>query len=1086
MMTPSFREDHVSQLPALQLLINLGYTYLPPAEADRLRGGRKSAVLLESVLRERLADINAIARRGEVHAFSDANLDGAVRALRELPTQLGFLEANSYLYELLTLGKSFEQRIDGDKKSHTLHYIDWLRPENNVFHVTEEFPVTRSGPATTYRPDVLLFVNGIPLVVIECKSPALTGTTPPVDLAVEQQVRNFKSDGIRDLYVYSALLLALADNAAKYATTGTGKKYWSVWKERYPSKAAAERDRAQLRELKNRVLSDEQKQSLFSERGFGFHYARRYFDALDESVRPPTVQDELVYSLCRPERLLDLIRNYTLFDGGTKKVARYQQFFAVRDALERVSQFQPDGSRRGGTVWHTQGSGKSLTMVMLAQALIGRPGIPNPRIILVTDRVDLDDQIAGTFTKCDVEVAQAKSGSDLTALLESDGGRVITTIINKFEAAVRQIKEPFDDPDIFVLIDEGHRTQYGTFNVSMQRVFPRACFIAFTGTPLMKKEKRTDTKFGDYIGLPYTVADAVADGAVVPLLYEGRHNHITVNEDPINRYFDRVSEPLPEYGKQQLKKKFNTEDHLNRADQVVEARAWDISRHYEDFFQTHNDTYKPKAQLVAPRVKTALLYKKYLDQIGKVTSEVVVTRSDQRENHEDGFYDADEDRDFEDRYFAAMQDKYGDQKKFEEAVIGDFKKREEPEILIVVAKLLTGFDAPANTVLYLCRSLKEHTLLQAIARVNRVYPGKDYGYIIDYYGNLGNLDSALETYTNLEGFEAEDIAGALTNIREEIAKLPQAHAEVWEIFKTMADRTVEAAVFQEFLAPQDRRDKFYEKLSAFARLFKMALSSVEFNNDTPQKKVNTYRKDLGSFLKLRQAVKHRYNDELSYREYEPQIQRLIDKHITTVGETLRITELVDVFNQQEREAVLAGITNDGARADHIASRTTKAINLKMEEDPIYYKKLADLIKETIAAYHARRIGEAEALRKIRDLEDRFFNGRQDDVPEALRGNESAVTFYDFSRDTFPAPELAKTTFHEEVGLAVDRVVREQIHLDGIKLVDWHKNSDITGRIELALGDEVYELLTKYDRPADWETIEVLVRRCLRVALEKYR
>ncbi|WP_273445852.1 type I restriction endonuclease subunit R [Neolewinella agarilytica] len=1093
-MIPNWLEDHVSQLPALQLLLNVGYDYLPPAEADRLRGGRRSNVLLEPILRERLAALNSITRRGEVYAFSEANLDAAVLAVRELPLQEGPINANRHLYDLLTMGKTLEQRIDGDKKSHTLHYIDWVNVERNAFHVTEEFSVTRSGRSDSYRPDLVLFVNGIPLVVIECKSPALSGTTPPVDLAVEQHIRNFKRDGIRDLYVYSGLLLSLAVNAAKYGTTGTGKEFWSVWKEVTPalptSPGTGGRARetlldAEISHAKNTALTQVQKEVLYAERTHGFHYARRYFDALEDSVRPVTEQDKLLYGLCRPARLLDIVRNFTLYDDGIKKVARYQQYFAVNEAIVRVTARKPDGSRKGGVVWHTQGSGKSLTMVMLAQLLANHPEITNPRIILVTDRVDLDDQIADTFKKCKQERIQARTGKHLTELLEAGGDEIITTIVNKFEAAVKDIRQPFTDDNIFVLIDEGHRTQYGSFNVAMQRVFPRASFIAFTGTPLMKSEKSTAEKFGGYIGLPYTVKDAVADGAVVPLLYEGRHNHITLNEDPINRHFDRISEPLSDYGKAQLKRKFSTKEFINRADQLVYERAVDISDHYVKFFQTEGDKYKPKAQLVAPRVKTALLYKKYLDDIGKVTSEVVVTRGDQREGHEDAFHEQDEDKAFEDRYFEAMYDKYGDQKKFEENVINQFKKAEHPEILIVVAKLLTGFDAPKNTVLYLCRGLKEHTLLQAVARVNRVYPGKDYGYIIDYYGNLENLDSALETYSALKEYDAADIADALTNIREEVAKLPQAHAELWDIFKTLRGKTVEATVYEELLAPQDIRDKFYEKLSTYAKLLKMALSSVEFMDKTPESKIKTYKKDLTFFLKLRVDVKRRYNDELSYREYEPQIQKLVDKHIRVDGETLRITELVNVFDQGAREAELDKFSSDAARADHIASRTTKAINLKMDDDPIYYKKLADLIKEAIAAYHEKRISEAEFLKRVQDYENKFHHGRQDDAPAGLRGNESALAFYDHSRAIFTDEELLKTDFHVEVGLAVDEVVRAHIYRDGIKVVDWEKKSDVLKTIKLDLGDRVFDLFKKYRRDVAVEDINHLEAACLKVALSKY-
>lgn len=774
-MTPNFTEDHVSQIPAIQMLINMGYTYINPNQANELRHQKKSTVLLEDIVKTQLAKINSIQYRGKHHPFSAKNIEKAFLALKELPIQDGLFKANAAFYDLITLGKSFEQTIEGDKKSYDIRYIDWEKPENNVFHITEEFSVLRTGRTDTYRPDLVLFINGIPSVIIECKSPAVSNRKTPTELAIEQHIRNFSKKGIRSLYMYSSLLISLAVDDGSYATTGTGKEFWSKWKERFPNSSAETAYEQALFALKNKPLSAETKKDLFQDR---FNYVQQYFEGLEETERIVTPQDKLVYNLCEPNRLIDLIRNFTLYDNGTKKIARYQQYFAVKETISRIQKPGKNGQRTGGVIWATQGSGKSLTMVMLAQLIVVNSKITNPKIILVTDRVDLDDQISKTFQKCGKEVIQSTTGAHLTALLESDSDEIITTVINKFKAAVTQINQPLKSSEIFVLIDEGHRTQYGSFSVDMQRIFPNACFIAFTGTPLMRKEKSTAKKFGGYIGEPYTVKNAVDDGAVVPLLYEGRHNLITLNEDPINRYFDKVSEPLPDYGKAALKRKFNTIDQLNKADQVILARAWDISEHYRQFFQTHEDKYKPKAQLVAPSIKAALYYHECLKDIGQVSSAVVVSRSDQREGVEDGFYNTNPEKRREDEYFEAMEDKYGNLKLYEKSIISDFKTQDHPEILIVVAKLLTGFDAPSNTVLYLCKSIKEHTLLQAIARVNRVYPGKDYGYIIDYYGNLEALDDALETYSGDLVFDPKDMEGLFKKITEETAQLPIAHKNV--------------------------------------------------------------------------------------------------------------------------------------------------------------------------------------------------------------------------------------------------------------------------------------------------------------------
>ena len=359
----SFKEDHISQIPALQLLQKLGYIYLNPDEALAMRGGKTSNVLLEDVLRSQLRRINSIrVNRNKEELFSEQNIENGVLAMRNIPMEGGYLSGNEAVYNLLTLGKAFEQSIDGDKKSYTMRFIDWERPERNVFHVTEEFAVMRTGMADTYRPDIVLFVNGIPLVVIECKRPDIKGA---LDQAVSQHLRNQKDDGIRGLYLYSALLLSIGNSYGAYATTGTPSKFWTKWKEMFVTEKEEAEYIQQLDCLVNTPLDEKRKAHLFSDR---FRYVRAYFDAMEQENVLPTEQDRYLFSLCRPERLLDLIHNFTIYDGGIKKLARYQQYFTVKEITERVKTLD-HGKRRGGVVWHTQGSGKSLTMVLLAQAI---------------------------------------------------------------------------------------------------------------------------------------------------------------------------------------------------------------------------------------------------------------------------------------------------------------------------------------------------------------------------------------------------------------------------------------------------------------------------------------------------------------------------------------------------------------------------------------------------------------------------------------------------------------------------------------------------------------------------------------------
>ncbi len=719
MQTLSFKEDHISQIPALQLLQKLGYTYLTSDEALVMRGGKTSNVLLEDVLRNRLHEINSIrVNHSKEERFSEQNIENGVLAMRNIPMEGGYISGNEAVYNLLTLGKAFEQSIDGDKKSYTMRYIDWEHLERNTFHVTEEFAVTRAGMSDTYRPDIVLFVNGIPLVIIECKRPDIKGA---LDQAISQQLRNQKDDGIRGLYLYSALLLSIGNSFGAYATTGSPIKFWNKWTEMFIIKEEEKTYNETLLSLVNTPLNEEKKNHLFGDK---FRYIRTYFDTMEQETIIPTEQDKYMYSLCRPKRLLDLIHNFTIYDGGIKKLARYQQYFTVKEVSERVRHIN-GGKRNGGVVWHTQGSGKSLTMVMLAQVIIQDKQIPNPQIILVTDRTDLDDQITKTFKKCGRNVINATTGAKLVELLESNTDAIITTIINKFETAVKRIKQPLTDPNTFILIDEAHRSQYKEMAIKMDKVLPNACKIAFTGTPLMKKEKNTARTFGGIIRPVYTVRQAVADGAVVPLLYEGRIVPQTVHEGPIDDFFNKVCEDLTEYQTVDLKKKYSRTDFVNQTDQRVYSIAWNISEHFRDNWQGT----KFKAMLVTPRKSIAVLYKKYLDEIGLVSSEVLFTSPDDREGEESTYGDTPEEIK---AYWRKMMDEHGTPKKYQDNLIYRFKNLEEPEIMIVVDKLLTGFDEPKVVVMYLDSKLNGHTLLQAVARVNRVCDDKEFGYIIDY------------------------------------------------------------------------------------------------------------------------------------------------------------------------------------------------------------------------------------------------------------------------------------------------------------------------------------------------------------------
>ena len=1075
MDTPSFKEDHISQIPALQMLVKLGYTYLSPAEAERLRGGKSTNVILEDVLKKQLKEINSIkVSAHKTSLFTDENIDRGVLALKNLPMNVGYIAACEKAYNLLTLGQALEQSVDGDKKSFTLQYIDWKNINNNVFHVTEEYSVMRSTSKEHYRPDIVLFVNGIPLCIIECKRPDMKD---PLKQAISQHLRNQQEDGIRSLYVYSQLTLSIATQDAAYATNATPEKFWAKWQEKFDDSSEELAYKSKLESIKNEPLSVEVSSQMFSDR---FKYVRRYFDALESNQVLPTAQDEYLYGLCRPERIMDFVFNYVLFDNGEKKVARYQQFFAIKKSMKRIKNIE-QGKRSGGVIWHTQGSGKSLTMVMLAQAIAMEPSIRNPKIVLVTDRTDLDDQITKTFRKCGRFVENASTGQRLVELLESKSDAVVTTIINKFNAAIRKISKPLESHDIFVLVDEGHRTQHGTFNIDMQKTLPNSCFIAMTVTPLFKKDKSTAGKFGGIIDA-YTVDQAVNDKAVVPLLYEGRLALQDVNSSPLDTFFGMVSEPLTEYQKADIKKKFARHDHLNSAEQKMRMIAWDISYHFRDNWQGKTPF---KGQLVCDKKVNAIKYKEYLDEIGIVSSAVLISSMDEREG-EDSAYEKSTEK--ENQFWKKMMDEHGNAKSYEKNIINRFKNQKDPEIIIVVDKLLTGFDEPKNTVLYLTRNLQGHKLLQAIARVNRLYTDKEFGYIIDYYGVIENLGDALQVYSSFDDFDTEDLTGTLTNINEEVSKLPQKHAEVWDIFKTVANKR-DAEAYQLILKDEAVRVVFYDKLASFAKCLKMALSSIQFHKEVDEKAISRYKEDLAMFLKLRLAVVERYSDEVDYKQYEGQIQKLIDTHITT-EKIETITQLVNIFDRDKFQEELEHTTGKAAKADKIASRTSKHITEKMDEDPAFYKKFSQLLKETIADYEAKRISEAQYLTKVQDIMDNVLTRTDNEVPDSLVGKEEAKAFYGISKELLSdkiQDEIILKEVSVETALNIDELIRKSALDNGKPVIDWQNKSNITGKLLIEIGDYLIdEVRDKYNVALSFGEMDKLAGDCIDVAKIRYK
>jgi type I restriction enzyme, R subunit len=1033
MSNPSYREELISQIPAARLLISLGYNYLTPQQALGLRGGSERNVVLTGVLAEWLKSHNGYKVKGQDYSFTENAISEAIRRITDISLNDGLVRANELVYDLLALGISLPQTVSGDTRHYSLHYVDWEHFENNVYHITEEFVVEREGSHQTRRPDIVCFVNGIPFAVIECKRPDLQMGDGglPYEEAISQHLRNQKEGEIRHLFAYSQLLLAGSTNHAAYATTGTPKKFWAGWREEDPAS-----HEARCQPLINQSLPPEIKDSFYDWREHS-DWVRREF--ANKGDRLPTEQDRAILSLLDPARLLELTYQFILFDGGIKKITRYQQYFAVKTTIERVANLNAQGERTGGVIWHTTGSGKSLTMVMLAKALALHPNIANPRVILVTDRINLDNQIFKTFQNCGKTIVQAQSGRYLIELVQSDKADIIATVINKFEAAADE-KITDDNVNVFVLVDESHRSQYGSIHSKMRQVFKRACYIGFTGTPLTRGEKATALKFGSFIH-KYPMRQAVEDKAVVPLLYEGRLVELNPNQPQLDRWFDRHTAGLSPEQKADLKRKMSREDVVSDADRRVMEIAYNLSDHFARNFKDRQSGFK--AQLATASKTMALRYKKYLDEYGLLTSEVVISAPDTREGHEDI---ESENLPEVQRFWKRSMVRFKSEDAYNREIIEDFSRPDGVDLLIVVDKLLVGFDEPRNTVLYIDKPLKDHAILQAIARVNRLFEGKEFGYVVDYRGILGELNEAIQTYDALADFDTEDVTGTIANVGADVEKLPQRHSDLWAVFRGVNTSDTEA--MERFLAPEDQRQIFYDALTAYARSLKVALSSTVFYETTPEQQIQTYKRNLKFFHNLRMSVKLRYAEVVDFRDYEQKIRKLLDDHIDAEG-VKQLTPEVEIFNVEQFDELVGELSTPRARAEAILNHLKRTALEKMETDPAYYRNFSQMIEETLQAIEFGRMSELEALEQAKSMRDEETSGYRQDVPQRLRNLRDAPAYYGVVQ------ECLQARLSEEI--LADIAVQLESIIEKHKIRDWVDNVDVRKEMENAIEDYLFNV-----------------------------
>lgn len=896
------------ELPALEQLQSLGWSYvegekLSPEESDE-RSSFKD-VVLENRLTRSIRRINPW--------ISEENLRKVVRDLTKTP-YTSLIEANQSIWTSINGCVSVMQDLGRGNKGQTAHIIDFDNLENNEFLCTNQFKV--EGLNQSIIPDIVLFVNGLPLAVIECKSPYITN---PMEAGVDQLLRYANrrnpsdDEGAERLFHYNQMMVSTHRDKARVGTITSHMEHFLEWKDPYP-------------------LTREQVGS------------------------EPTSQEVLIAGLFTKKNFLDIVQNFTVFEPADgriiKKMARYQQFRAVHRTMERIK----TGSSReekSGVIWHTQGSGKSLTMVFLTLKIRRDPELRDFKLVFLTDRIQLDNQLTTTFRNAQGEtVRRAESVNNLKELLSKDSSDIVTAMVQKFQESVDESEFPVlnESEKIIVLADEAHRTQYGILGAAIDAALPSAPRIAFTGTPLIKSRKTTDT-FGSYIDT-YTIEQAVKDGATVQILYEGREPAVKVTGDSLDGLFDEYFEDRADEEKEAIKRRFGTDKAVLEAPRRIRRVCMDIVRHYREHIRPNGF----KAMIVTSSRSAAITYKEQLDELEAPRSAVIISAD---HNDEKRFWE------------------YTDGRKHKKQ-IEDFKKpmgsgegESDLSILIVKDMLLTGFDAPIAQVMYLDRKLTDHTLLQAIARVNRTNRNKFRGYVVDYYGLSDYLTEALGM------FSTEDVSGVLIELKEEIPRLKNAHTRVMKHFDGLDPDDMDECIMS--LEDETRRQTFQTDFQTFSRQMDIIL---------PDSVAVPFLGDLKRLGKISVGARNLYRDEqLDVSGAGEKVRRLIEEHVYSTGVDPKIPP-VDLLAADYGEK-LDRHKSSRSKASEIEHAIKHHIKINIEDDPEYYRKLSERLEDIIRRNQEKWDDLVQLLLDFRDNIESDHRKQAEDLD--LSGTE--LSFY---------------------------------------------------------------------------------------------
>lgn len=1032
-MTPSpkFAEEYSAKIPALCLLSTLGWRYLNPEQALAARDGQSNQVVLRDQFRLYLTQYR-FEYRSKLYPLSANSIEYIINVVCSPELNQGLIYANEKFYDQLVLGITVSEFTLGKKHNVTVPLIDWQTVNNNHFCVTEEFSVTRARGYSTRRPDIVCFVNGLPLVVIEAKRPDGKQQVTTAE-GISQTLRNQHANEIPLLYVYSQIVLAINGIEAQYGTSGTDKKFWSTWQEE-------ELTEVSMTKQKNKPLSKKQIDALFNHRKA--EVLQWYQQLIAGGQLALTEQDITLIGLLSPKRLLMMTRQFIFFHHykNAKIIARYHQVFAVKALLSTLKHRNETGARQGGVIWHTTGSGKSFTMTLLCKALLLDEALALCRFIVVTDRVDLETQLSETFketnvidSKDDFKKTKITTGKQLAEQIGHGTQRVIFTLVQKFTSATKLAQCYNPSENLIVLVDEGHRSQEGENNSRMQNALPNAAFIAFTGTPLLYKDKTT-SKFGPILHA-YTMQRAVQDKAIAPLLYEERKPELDINDQAIDNWFTRITHELTAEAASDLKRKFAKRHEVYAAEDRIRLIAYDIATYIKkDLFPGL------KAQLACDSKLTAIKYKQYLDEIDWFESAVVISAPDTREGHER--VDETSLPEIQQWWKNTVAEKT--EKQYTKDVIQRFTHDPDLKLLIVVDKLLTGFDEPLNTVLFIDKSLKQHNLIQAIARVNRIHKDKPFGLLIDYRGVLTELDTTIKKYQDLAsrtqgGFEIDDLVGMYQQMDTEYKKLPQLHADLWAIFSGVNNKADPEQMRQALIPKmelrgqelvdvhQKIRDDFDTALTQFTRCLRVAMQSKLYFDDATiaEETRNQYKVSLKDLSDLRRRIKQDTQQTVHYQTYHKPIKNLVNKHVVGVG----IQEPKGVYEVSKlgKTDKLDDWSVDKARneTDIIKTRVVKMIEQNLQDDPYAHEAFSILLRSVIAEAEQMFDHPLKQYFLFKEFEQHVNSRRLVEIPNRFEGNFAAQAYFGVFKKVIPEAFVV----HNEIVL--DRWVKQAFIVDDV-------------------------------------------------------